>query len=240
MDHHTQNFGVGESLEEVKNNVGLTIVQRDNIWHPYYEVKLDEDDMASRMKKKIAENQANAALGNAKIDDIEGQLAALELAEKEKAEQKALADAAAANPNKDEGQKKKKTFDLAALQKQLGEKESTEEAKKEDPFAVRIWGIPPSVMQQELQDAMQDKFGKVEHVYIPPINNDRGAGPVKRTQIAIIRFLKKESATRAVEEGEIVVEFAALRIERALAKPRRERDDGGDRMAFDSFTKKKF
>jgi len=102
LDPQAQNFGVGESLEEVKNNVGLTIVQRDNIWHPFYEVKLEEDDMASRMRKKITENQANAALGNVKIDDIEAQLAALELAEKEKAEMKAAADAAALNPKSKE------------------------------------------------------------------------------------------------------------------------------------------
>lgn len=72
---------------------------------------------------------------------------------------------------------------------------------------------------------MEDKFGKVEHVYIPPLNQQMG-GPIKRTQIAIIRFKNKESATRAVTDGEIVVEFAALRIERALAKPRPNREDG--------------
>lgn len=110
--------------------------------------------MASRMRKKITENQANAALGNVKIDDIEAQLAALELAEKEKAEMKAAADAAALNPKSKEDQKKNRNFDLAALQQRLAEKESTEEVKKEDPYAVRIWGIPPSVLQQELQDAM--------------------------------------------------------------------------------------
>lgn len=106
--------------------------------------------MASRMKKKIAENKADAALGNVKIDDIEAQLAALEQAEKDKAEMKAAAIAEALNPMKKEDQKKNRNFDLAALQQRLAEKESTEEAKKEDPYAVRIWGIPPSVLQEEL------------------------------------------------------------------------------------------
>jgi len=62
----------------------------------------------------------------------------------------------------------------------LAEKEDAEESKKEDPYAVRIWGIPPSVMQTELQEAMEEKFGKVEHVYIPPLNSMAG-GPIKRT-----------------------------------------------------------
>lgn len=62
----------------------------------------------------------------------------------------------------------------------MAEKEDAEESKKEDPYAVRIWGIPPSVEQNELQQAMEDKFGKVEHVYIPPLNQQMG-GPIKRT-----------------------------------------------------------
>ena len=98
-DPHTENFGVGSSLEEVKNNVGLTIVQRDNIWHPYYEVKLEEDDMASRMRKTIENKQAHAALGNDKIVQLEATLAAHIQAEKDEEEMKKLAEAAALNPH---------------------------------------------------------------------------------------------------------------------------------------------
>jgi hypothetical protein len=33
--------------------VGLTIIQRDNIWHPFYEVKLEEDDMGAKYRKNM-------------------------------------------------------------------------------------------------------------------------------------------------------------------------------------------
>ena len=55
-------FGVGCGQEEIKNNLGLTVIQRDNVWHPYYEVKLDEDDLGTRMRKTIESKRDKTAL----------------------------------------------------------------------------------------------------------------------------------------------------------------------------------
>jgi hypothetical protein len=35
----------------------MTIVQRDNIWHPYYEVKLEEEDLGSKYRKNMEQKK---------------------------------------------------------------------------------------------------------------------------------------------------------------------------------------
>lgn len=47
-------------------NIGLTIVQRDNIWHPYYEIKLDDEDMGSKLRAAQKEKamKENTGIGS--------------------------------------------------------------------------------------------------------------------------------------------------------------------------------
>lgn len=44
-------FGIGSGFEAERGNCGLTMVQRDNIWHPYYEVKMEEADLAAQYRQ---------------------------------------------------------------------------------------------------------------------------------------------------------------------------------------------
>lgn len=47
-------------------------------------------------------------------------------------------------------------------------------------------------------------------------------------KIAIVRFKTRDEATRAVDEGEVNIEFGAVSIERALQRALRDRRDNFD------------
>jgi hypothetical protein len=38
-------------MEALSLNSNITMVQRDNIWHPYYEIKLDDEDLGTKFRK---------------------------------------------------------------------------------------------------------------------------------------------------------------------------------------------
>lgn len=42
-------FGIGINEDDLRQNVNLTSVQRENVWHPYYEVKLEEEDFKDKI-----------------------------------------------------------------------------------------------------------------------------------------------------------------------------------------------
>jgi hypothetical protein len=44
-------FGVGEGNDALSLNSNITMVQRDNIWHPYYEIKLEDEDLGTKFRK---------------------------------------------------------------------------------------------------------------------------------------------------------------------------------------------
>lgn len=50
---------------------------------------------------------------------------------------------------------------------------------------------------------------------------------------AIINFKRQEDAQRAVLEGEISINFAAVTITQSYQQPRRDRDHDGNRRDFD-------
>ena len=41
-------FGIGTNEDDLRQNVNLTSVQRENVWHPYYEIKLEEEDFKEK------------------------------------------------------------------------------------------------------------------------------------------------------------------------------------------------
>ena len=87
------------------------------MWHPYYEVKTEEEDFKAQLQRQRAEKR-EAEIGSKDIAEIESKLKSLE--EKERAEQ--LAAAEAANPDK------KKVFNLKNLQDRKREEEKFESA----------------------------------------------------------------------------------------------------------------
>ena len=44
-------FGIGTTEDDIRQNVNLTSVQRENVWHPYYEVKLEEEDFKEKYQR---------------------------------------------------------------------------------------------------------------------------------------------------------------------------------------------
>lgn len=69
-------FGIGSTEDDLRQNVNLTSIQRENVWHPYYEVKVEEEDFKDKIRnKKLA---AMETAGNQDITEKEKQLKALE------------------------------------------------------------------------------------------------------------------------------------------------------------------
>ena len=66
-------YGIGESFDDLKTNAAITTVQRENVWHPYYEVVIEEMDFKEKMIEAArVKNMAN--LGGANVTNLEAQL----------------------------------------------------------------------------------------------------------------------------------------------------------------------
>jgi len=151
-------FGIGQSLEEQRGNCGLTMVQRDNIWHPYYEIKLEEEDLGTRFRTQIAQKKDANIEGN-QISTI---------GEKLRHQQNILIEGnlAVANPGAASAQKKG-FIDPKKLQEQLRERDQNEQQKSiPDPYAVKLSNMPNATTEEEIMDAMK-KFGLVKKCRIP-------------------------------------------------------------------------
>ena len=64
-----KNFGCGTGESDVRLNLGVSQIQRDNIWHPYYEIKLDDDDLGTKFRKN-AEKKAEKDIDGGAIKQI--------------------------------------------------------------------------------------------------------------------------------------------------------------------------
>jgi len=109
------------------------------------------------------------------------------------------------------------------MEKKAREEESKRDIKEIDPYACKLSDIPHSITEDDIEMAMNQKFGKVKRCRIP-IDRERN----KPLGFAIVVFEKKEEASRAIAEGEVNVEMACLTIEVAMQgkKPDRERNAG--------------
>lgn len=97
---------------------------------------------------------------------------------------------------------------------------------------MKLTNVPGACTELDITSVLS-KFGKIEQCYIPVMENPRS------NKIAIVRFKFTEEASRAVEEGEVNIEFSVVSIERAIQRQRQERKDrdggfggggfGGDR-----------
>ena len=57
-------FGIGQGFDDLKTNAAISTVQRENVWHPYYEVNLEEMDFKEKMMQ-AAEEKKMANVGGA-------------------------------------------------------------------------------------------------------------------------------------------------------------------------------
>ena len=58
-------FGVGSGMESMRLNSNITMIQRDNIWHPYYEIKLDDEDLGTKFRKNAEAKKEKTVDGEA-------------------------------------------------------------------------------------------------------------------------------------------------------------------------------
>ena len=71
-------FGIGTTDDDIRQNVNLTSVQRENVWHPYYEVKLEEEDFKDKLQRQRLEKKAGADMMGGDIAELESKLKTLE------------------------------------------------------------------------------------------------------------------------------------------------------------------
>ena len=69
-------FGAGKGNDNLRMNATITMVQRDNIWHPYYEIKVEEEDLGTKFKLNRTQNvikQDDQDISNLqkKIDELQ-------------------------------------------------------------------------------------------------------------------------------------------------------------------------
>lgn len=153
-------FGIGNNEDDLRQNVNLTSIQRENVWHPYYEVKLEEEDFKEKLQRQKREKKEADIMGG-DIADIEGKLKQLE--EKERQEQQQLLDAANALIDG----KKKGTFDLKKLQEKKREEEKIENAiPQDDPYTVKLRSLTNDITEDDIWGVMR-KFGDIVKVKIP-------------------------------------------------------------------------
>ena len=77
-------FGFGNHEEDIRQNMNLTSMQRENVWHPYYEARLEgEEDLKEKMLRKQKEKVVHAPMTQ-DIEEMETKIKNLD--DKEKSE----------------------------------------------------------------------------------------------------------------------------------------------------------
>ena len=66
-------FGIGTSFEDLKTNSVISTIQRENVWHPYYELNHDEMDFKEKMIAAAQEKQI-ANIGGDELSKLKNQL----------------------------------------------------------------------------------------------------------------------------------------------------------------------
>ena len=70
-------FNVDLSTEDaIRQNFHVATLQRDQIWHPYYELKLDEEDFKDKMVKAKAQKDLSSL--NKEVAELEDQIKQME------------------------------------------------------------------------------------------------------------------------------------------------------------------
>ena len=214
-------FGVGTSFEDLKTNSVISTVQRENVWHPYYELNHEEMDFKEKM---IAAQQEKhmANLGGDELSKLKNQLTNFD-----QSVQKSDQDQKRAELGLD--QKPKATFNLKEKLKKLAEQQAEEDNKQVvDPLTVKVRKIYKDVTEKELEE-MMSAFGEVTRTKIPTDEDGQYKG------LAFVTFKRAEDCTKVIENGYIQYEFTELPCERAMmsnakAREMAERRERGERV----------
>ena len=215
-------FGIGSSFEDLKTNAAISTVQRESVWHPYYETIIDEMDFKEKMIAAQEEKKLQNVGGTA-ITELQKQLQEHDEQIREQDNEKKRAEMGLAP--------KKRVFDLKAKQAALREKEEAEGEKKViDPLSIKVRKFPNEVSENDLKDLFE-MYGPVTRVKILTDPNGLSKG------MGFVTFKNEESAKAVIEEGAIKYDFFELPVEAsfmsASMQQRREQDrfrgdrDGG-------------
>lgn len=190
-------FGIGKSDQDVRGNAHITMVHRDNVWHPYYEVKMEEEDLGTKLRNRKAEKKEKETEGE-EIASLQTALLDLERNQREENEQREQAAS---------GAPKKRVFDAKAFMEKKKANEEAEADKKElDPCGIRLSDIPAITTEDELRQAIVEKgWGQIARLFMPP------AKQPKKSLFAICTFTEPAAAERALND-EITVNFGDLII----------------------------
>ena len=137
-----KSFGIGTSFEDLKTNSAITTVQRENVWHPYYETIIDEMDFKEKMIAAAQEKKNENVGGNA-VSELQKALQAhdegVKLADQEK-------------KRADLGLAPKRVFNIKDKMKEMKMREEEEGEKKViDPVTIKIRKFPNDLGEAELQ-----------------------------------------------------------------------------------------
>lgn len=66
-------FGIGNTYDDLKANSVIATVQRENVWHPFYESVLEEMDFKEKMMA-AAEEKKLANLGGSVVTELQKKL----------------------------------------------------------------------------------------------------------------------------------------------------------------------
>ena len=75
-------FGIGNNDDDIRQNSNMTSIQRENVWRPFYEAKMEEEDFKDKYQKAQKEKKEKAMM-NTDIEEIETKLKNLEEKERE-------------------------------------------------------------------------------------------------------------------------------------------------------------
>lgn len=151
--------GIGNTIESLKFNSVISTVQRENVWHPYYELNLEaemdfKDKFLVNMQAKDSQNVQDVA-----IKILEAEIKETEDDFQRDYKNKQILDAG--------GKVVGKPFSIQEKLKQLKEREMLEqEAQVIDPLTIKVKRVPDDMTEDELLDIMI-KFGPVTRVKIP-------------------------------------------------------------------------
>lgn len=83
---------------------------------------------------------------------------------------------------------------------------------QEDPYTVKLRNISFDITEEDIRDAMA-KFGAIVKARIPM--EELRNGKTRPYGFAFVTYERIDSATKALEEGEVVVDYSTCMIERA-------------------------
>jgi len=133
-------FGIGEGDEAIRGNAHITMLHRDNVWHPYFEIQTEEEDLGTKMRNRQAERRGNDVEGS-EIAAIKATLQDLEKNQRD--ENEAREQAAIGAP-------KKKIFDAKAIQAKRAAAEQEEVKQTPDPTGIKLTDIPQNLTAEEI------------------------------------------------------------------------------------------